>query len=311
MDRIAVPGHSIRSLVRAGAGCSLVAAAAACALTFSPACNGVIHPPAVLDCSEEGSYDIIEHYSLTTTPTWYNYGDTTPGAYETGTLVDGAMPIPNWTEPIENGGRCGSQAALVLQSYGYHDYGSGFGDYDPGSLLTNCIFPDGATGNCAYNASAYQGIAFWARAPGEHTKSVTIELADGQSYDSSGANTTCLYQTNSIDGGSNMPGQATTIVVSPTGFTSTGTTTTGGNGQQLPIGTCGNNFVYPLVVAEDWHLYEIPFSAFYQTATPDKEPRGFDPSTFFWIGVIVPKEAQLELWIDELGFYPKKQVGGG
>lgn len=302
----------VRPLARAGIGCSIVAAGAACALTFSPACDEAVHPPSTIDCSQADSYDIIETYSLTTTPTWYQYGDTTPGAVETpGTvLVDGGYPIP-WTEAIENGGLCGSQVALVLQSEGFHDYGSGFGDYDPGSLLTACLFPDGATGaNCSYDASAYQGIAFWARSPGNHTKSVTVELADGNSYDSPSALTQCLYQTNFIDSGG-LAGQPTMVVVSPTGVSGTGTTTTGGSGQQLPPGTCGNNFVYPLVTSDDWQLYKIPFSAFYQTATPNKEPKGFDPSTFFWLGMIVPKEAQLELWIDGLGFYPKKQAGGG
>jgi hypothetical protein len=310
MARTSNPLHSVRSLARAGAGCSLVAAAAAYALTFSPACDEAVHPAATLDCTEEGSYDIIEHYSLAVNPTWYSYGDTTPGAVETPgpLLVDGAYEIP-WTFPIENGGRCGSHAAMVLQSFGYHDYGSGFGDYDPGSLLTACLLPDGGPATCAYDASAYQGIAFWARSPGgDLTKSVTIELADGSSYDSPGANTTCVYETNTVDGGDSG---VVMTAVSATGVSTTGTMTTGGNGVQLPPGTCGDNFVYPLVTSEDWQLYKIPFSAFYQTATPNKEPRGFDPSKFFWIGIIIPKEAQLELWIDELGFYPKKQNGGG
>jgi hypothetical protein len=321
MARTSISLHSMRSLARAGVGGSIVAAAAAAALTFSPACDEPAHAGFVLDCSEEGSYDIIEHYSLQPTlPTWYQYGDTTPDASQTpGVALDANIYSVPWTATIENGGRCGSQVAMVLRSSGFHDYGSGFGDYGiqkstQGNTSLGCYLPDGETANCSVDYSGYEGVAFWARSPGaDHTKSVTIQIADAQSYDSNGAATNCLYQSNTIpapDGGDDS-GLPMVTVANPTGMTTNGTPTNGGGGVQLPVGTCGNNFVFPLVTSENWQLYKIPFSAFYQTATPNKEPRGFDPSTFFWMGVIVPKEAQLELWIDELGFYPKKQAGGG
>jgi hypothetical protein len=272
---------------------------------------------APLDCAGEGSYDIAEHYQLGTSPeitsggvsaqTWFKYGDMTPGGIEDGDEAgvggDGGT-IP-WTRPIP-GGRCGSTVALVLMSSGYQDYGSGFEDYHFGNLVTTSGYLNGQLGILPYNASKYEGIAFWARSPGATTKAVTLQATDGHSNDDSVMNlTSCIYEVG-VDAGSGS-GSGTTTITSASG---SATTTTGGSAlPPLPPGTCGNTFSYVFQFTDDWQLYEIPFSAFFQAATPNRAPTGFDPSTFFGFGVIVPKEAQLELWIDELGFYPKTDGG--
>ncbi len=78
---------------------------------------------------------------------------------------------------------------------------------------------------------------------------------------------------------------------------------------QPPANACGNSFNYPLLTSDNWQLYKIPFSAFTQSFQPDRVPKGFDPSTFYNINVLVPKEAELQLWVDDLGFYPHKDGG--
>jgi hypothetical protein len=300
---------------------------ASAVLLASAGCGETWHAAPTLDCSEEGSYDIAERYSaMPSAPeitssggvltagniTWYDYGDTTPGGHDNGDagdaaidptvdiLVDGGS-IP-WTRSIP-GGRCGSTAALVLTSSGFHDYGSGYRDYNLGDLVSQTGFLNGQMGLLPYDASKYQGIAFWARSPGATTKAVTLQLTDGSSTDNVSDLTACTYEMGFDDAG-----MATTTVTttSPNGTTMT---STGVSLPPLPPGICGNNFSYVFEFTDEWQLYKIPFSAFFQAQTPNRAPGGFDPSTFFVFGVVVPKEVELELWIDELGFYPKADGG--
>ncbi|HXX68983.1 MAG TPA: hypothetical protein VEK07_17485 [Polyangiaceae bacterium] len=261
-------------------------------------CTESWHSPVELDCSPDDTYDKIETYEQgTPTPPWDSYGDNTPGA--TRTDIDGG-PFP--TQPIEDGGRCGSLQSLLLQSSGYQDYGSGFQDYDPGDLLPVCIGPTGSDVTCPIDASGYEGIAFWARSPGAATKTVTLQIADTHSYNSSGALTTCVY--NVEDAGSN----GVNVYTTPASATvATGSSVASA---EPPPDACGNYFQYWLITSDDWVFYQIPFSAFTQAAQPNRNPNGFDPSTFFSFTIIVDKESQLSLWFDDFGFYPKKAEGG-
>lgn len=262
-------------------------------------CSESWHSPTELDCSPDDTYDKIETYEVDPpAPPWSSYGDNTPGAIRT--QMDAAAPFP--TQPIEDGGRCGSLHSLLLQSSGYQDYGSGFIDYNPGNLLPLCIGSNGTDETCPIDASGYEGIAFWARSPGAATKTVTLQISDTHSYNSSGAVTTCIY--NVEDAGSNgvnvysSPGSANV----PTGSSVASA--------QPPPDACGNYFQYWLITSADWQFYQIPFTAFHQAAQPNRDPNGFDPSTFFSFTVIVDKESQLSLWFDDFGFYPKKAEGG-
>jgi hypothetical protein len=276
---------------------SILIGMAALALS-AQGCTESWHSPTELDCSQDDTYDKIETYEQgTPTPPWSSYGDNTPGA--TRTQMDAAAPFP--TEPIEDGGRCGSLRSLLFQSSGYQDYGSGFLDYDPGDLLSLCLNASNSQVSCPIDASAYDGIAFWARSPGASTKTVTLQIADTHSFNSSGAETECVYSI--IDAGSNGVNVYTTT---PSNV-STGSSVASA---QPPPDSCGNYFQYWLITSADWEFYQIPFSAFSQTAAPNRIPAGFDPSTFFSFTVIVDKESQLNLWFDDFGFYPKQDGGG-
>jgi hypothetical protein len=191
---------------------------------------------------------------------------------------------------------------LVLTSSGYQDYGAGFQDYHFGNLIIESGYLNGVLGTLPYDASKYEGIAFWARSPGATTKAVTLQMTDGHSNDNSSNLTSCIYETG-FDAGMGV----TEMVMTTSGSS---TVTAGGTTlPPLPPGTCSNPFSYVFEFTDDWQLYEIPFSAFFQAATPNRAPAGFDPSTFFGFGLLVPKEVYLELWIDELGFYPKADGG--
>jgi hypothetical protein len=250
------------------------------------------HPAATLDCSGEGSYFVAEKYmSLTQAASWFSYHDSTPTGVIGGT--DGGVPL---VTPIEgDGGRCGSSYALTLVSSGFQDYGSAFGDYgfNQGHM---CPTPDGGMGACGTDASGYEGIAFWARSPGVHSKSVTLEITD--THSDNGSVTQCLDVITPDGGGAQNSGGATNTTM-PSGST----------GIPSPSGTCGNYFSYVLRTTDDWQLYKIPFSSFYQAPQPNRSPGGFDPSNLALLLVVVPKEANLQLWIDEIGFYPNKDGG--
>jgi hypothetical protein len=202
---------------------------------------------------------------------WYSYQDPTPG---------GVATVTN--QPIENGGRCGSLYAAVLTSTGHHDYGSGFGD-TPGAY--NLQLPLDATG--------YEGITFWARNPGETTKGVTLSIDD---------------ELSSAPNNNMNPDGGCMVVNLPDGGFSLDA---GDAGPSIPPpGACGNSFTYPMLTTSDWKLFTIPFSAFQQNPRPNRAQGGFDPSTFTYFRVVIPKEATVQLWIDDLGFYKTNDAGG-
>jgi hypothetical protein len=88
-----------------------------------------------------------------------------------------------------------------------------------------------------------------------------------------------------------------------------GTTTTDENGNVLSQshvpepGTCGNSFRRPVTVTENWELYLLPFDSFYQDRLPNMAPEGLDPTSIYHLTIRAEKEARLELWIDDIGFY--------
>jgi hypothetical protein len=271
-------------------------------LGLTAGCSESWHEPTELDCSQDDTYDKIETYELgTPAPPWSSYGDSTPGA--TRTDMDAGGPFP--TQPIEDGGRCGSFRSLLFQSSGYHDYGSGFTDFFPGYLLRACYGPNEEILDCPFDASGYEGIAFWARSPGAATKTVTLQIADTHSYNNALAETACAY--NTVDAGSNGVNVYTTSTVTASANVATGSSVASA---EPPPNACGNYFQYWLVTSAEWEFYQIPFSAFSQAAQPDRYPGGFDPSTFFTLIIIVDKESELSLWFDDFGFYPKRAEGG-
>jgi hypothetical protein len=209
------------------------------------------------DCVAQAPYDlsVVEQYTPDAGVAWFSYGDLTPGATHSG--QDGSAPP---VVPIENGGHCGSHYALLLQSHGHNDYGSGFGTYDigagqpiqdylngiqsgnrPNPTLYDprvnapeggCILEGGIV-NCSIDAGAYEGIAFWARSfdpTGDlTTKTVNVALADKDT--AFGIGSTCILccGTNGIEGG-------TITVTSGIGTVTTVSGFAGGGATWYPVG---------------------------------------------------------------------------
>jgi hypothetical protein len=296
-------------------------------------------PPVVLNCeAADAPYDfrILENYDVANGYGWFGFGDLTPGASWLGQDA-GAPPLVQ----IENGGPCGtttlpsepSQGALFLESSGFQDYGNDWGTYAIGGFGVTipgytspqfpCVLPDGgdplpdaAAGLCSFDASAYDGLTFWARSydptGAPTTKGFTLMINDKKStpgvdllamaiaYDGDAA---CVpYDAGFLANGA--------VSYAPTGG-STGPAGGGTVSAVPPANACGNSFAYPLLTTGEWQLYTIPWSSFNQLARPNRITTGFDPSSFFSILIAAPKEAHAALWIDDLGFYRAKQREAG
>ncbi|HEY4015844.1 MAG TPA: hypothetical protein VGM06_21035 [Polyangiaceae bacterium] len=265
--------------------------------------------PYALDCDAGAPYTIsvYESYELndpSNLAPWYAAGDFTPGATLTTSPNGSTLPATR----IEGNGRCGSQYALLLESHGHHDWGSTFGDYRIGTYSTPAPL----------DVSQYEGVSFWARDPGytsrydgPTTKSIALNLIDVHgtagiatgfmvTYDG-GACTNYVF-----DGGGamNIP------VSTATGLTPTGSMPV--SGIVYPADACDNAlFTLPIVLSDEWQLYTIPFTAFKESALPNREPNGLDVTALMSFTISVPKEEQLELWIDDFGFYRTNAKDGG
>jgi hypothetical protein len=206
-------------------------------------------------------------------------------------------------EPINDSdaGRCGSTKSLVIRSAGCNDWGSlaGFN----------------SLGSPPKDESAREGVSFWARAPGNTSKSFSLLLDDinTATEDPSTVDISIRAPSNCLgaDGGT---GQQTATIRDTSGNVISGNST----GQPLPF-QCGNSYHAGVVVTSDWQFYTIPWHAFTQDAKPNRVPNalltetgpvpgtGLLTSKLRYLVIRFPKEADAELWIDNLGFYSKKK----
>ena len=76
------------------------------------------------------------------------------------------------------------------------------------------------------------------------------------------------------------------------------------HGGELPApGDSGNGFHRPVLAQRHWYLHRLPFESFLQTANPNRVPTGIDRSALYQFAINVPKDSDLELWIDDLALY--------
>src|SRR5262249_2595922 len=90
-----------------------------------------------------------------------------------------------------------------------------------------------------------------------------------------------------------------------------------------PPNACGNSYSLAVTVTTDWRFYTLPFSLFKQSAMPNRVPNadlthtGNVPGSTLLTGQLwnmvfrMPKEAETDLWLGELGFYRNKTPGTG
>jgi len=179
---------------------------------------------------------------------------------------------------IEDGGRCGSGRGLVLVARGNRDWGGGFG--------TSSSSWDG-------DASRYDGFSFWARTPGASTKGFTLFVDDGTTLAAGG------------------------VCVPSTGMAGTSTVSIDINGMITVSGpvpaanACGNSFFAVLFASERWQFHRIPFAALAQAPWPNRSASGIDRSSILARAIRMPKESEVELWIDDFGLYREKALHVG
>jgi len=234
---------------------------------------------------------------------WYVSADYTPdgGASPTEVATKAVASAQiELVDPIPDGAVCGVTSAGVIRFSHNNDWGGLFGPWDFGTT--------------AVDASGWDGIAFWARSPGNTTKGLTLSLNDTNT-ESDGSSTSCQNYT--IDGGVAAQQGSGQGGIDP----STGTPLSGSGTTRAPFpNECSNLYTVVTELTSDWRFYPIPFSAFQQSAKPNRVPNsvfaaGNVPGTGLLTRALrhfvlrLPKAAVAELWIAKLGFY-KKNVSG-
>jgi hypothetical protein len=265
-----------------------------------------------LNCSvtDEYDFDILADFETGGSPFWGPSGDSlcnppVSDAGPDGVVTGGRAPsLSADVEKISGAGLCGSTKALVIRSSLCNDWGSlaGFSNF----------------GSPPRDESTRDGVSFWARAPGDSTKTFTLLLDDLNTAvnDDPAKKAADLNWTGSncvgVDGGT-QAGQQVVNQVDSTGNIISGAW----GGAPLPF-QCGNGYHAVVVVTSTWQFYTVPWTAFTQDAKPNRVPNPSLPQTgcvpgnglltskLRYLTIRFPKEANSELWLDNLGFYSKK-----
>jgi hypothetical protein len=225
------------------------------------------------------------------------------------TIGDQVCPTPGGTH----------NNALVLESRGHTEWGTVFGDFGLQGSPNTFVTWDAAVG------TGYEGIAIIAKSPGNHDKAVTLLLDDAQTrpltlsetaeFDRAcGLDAGCVAVDAGSDAGEAGPRACRKECrVYPSDPNNIATVDQAGNilatGSVPPPDACGNQFRRILTVTENWQLHLLPFNTFVQDRFPNASPTGIDPSEIRWITIRAAKEANLELWIDEIAFYRRTSPG--
>lgn len=219
---------------------------------------------------------------------------------------------------IPEGPLCGDATALHVVGAYYNDWGSLFGFYGFGNK----------------NESTRQGMSFWARAPGNGQKAITILLDDPNTFNptancpaDAGAGAVTVIPP--ADGSAYCttyctPDAGSTTALPPAYDPASGAPlSSGASTAPLPANACSNSYQTEISLTRDWAFYTIPFSQFQQQATPDRVPNpvlsmvGSSPQTNMLTSSIskvtfrLPKGSPYDLWFDRLGFYGNKRSADG
>jgi hypothetical protein len=255
-----------------------------------------VPPP---DCEVEKQYEQLVHADQS----FEMVGDT--GRGWTATDMSPGSVMSGIVQAIPGGPRCGSTAALVITAANNNEWGSLFGMNNFGKK----------------DATGYEGLSFWARAPIGSNTTFTILFDDSNTGclgtpDEQGKCTVlpsnCIVR--AVDGGTSSGGN-----IDPgTGMVIAGTVTDAPEPDQ-----CGNSYSTVHTVSPLWTFYTIPFTEFHQGLLPNRVPNealtmaGPLPGTGLRIDELLtlvfrmPKAMPTELWIDNVGFYRKATATGG
>jgi len=252
----------------------------ACALGAVSGCDPYTTLESVpLDCEDEAGYEflLINDFEKTDDVAWWAAGDDTPYKKAEASI-----------QTIPEGGRCGSKSASVLATSGNNDWGSLFG--------LNYL--------AQRDASAYEGISFWARSPDSTTKDFVMLLNDPNTATMDAVTSNC------IDLGTTQGAQPKQVYIDGQAVATSGSAT-----RPVLPNECGNSYTTMMLAARDWTFYTVPFSRFQQDPKPNRVPNavltntGKVPGTglltdqLLQLILRMPKEARTELWIDNLAYY--------
>lgn len=240
-----------------------------------------------LDCSADDDHEYLtlqpmQRVSTAMDPqagSWFGFGDDTPGGVS---LVE-LREVP--------GGRCDSSDALVLVVNGRTDWGAGFGEY--------------ATAQAPVDAREYDGVAFWARATGYGTSTgFLLTLHDRNTY---------AVEPDPLAPPEAAPDPNGPVCTVPDVEDMAVAYVMNEAGMLVPVGgelpgpnDCGNGFVRVVTAQRHWTLHRLPFESFQQQALPNRKPGGIDRSALFQFAINIPKDSNIELWIDDLGLYRRR-----
>jgi hypothetical protein len=274
------------------------------------------------NCAAENAYDFqtIDEFKALS---WFSSSDYTPPANapapgtSTSVATATALSVSGGTAPytgrtsvavveLPEGPVCGHPNAGVFRANYNYDWGGMYGMFG----FSSGNWKDG---------SQYQGISFWARAPGASTKAFTFNLDDSNTMRGplpDGTDGHC--RSYSIDGGAAAGTNSNQPVSNDT---STGTPILGStNSRAAYPDECGNGFTVVVTVSDEWAFYTLPFSAFHQSPSPNRVPNSAlpaDPNDLAagttvrraelrQIGLRPPKGAVFDLWMAGLSFYREK-----
>lgn len=263
--------------------------------------------PVPPDCSADLGYDFQYVYTFDAVSSTNFYGS--------GDHPDADVSVAPTVQSLTDGARCGSTTALLLHTEHNNDWGSLFGIYSFGPR----------------DESPYEGLSFWARSPGNTSKSFTV-LLDDTNTENLATPANC-----SLDAGTPpSPVDSGSVVCKnycmPDGGTggvsygydpSTGLTVGGATTNAPPADACGNSYYVLAQVTTGWQFYTFPFAQFRQLAEPNRVPNshftdtGSVPGTELLTSALMgltfrmPPESDMNLWLSHLGFYRKKVAGDG
>lgn len=252
-----------------------------------------------LDCTVEDAYEFLSIDDFEKDVPFWTATDVSSELLDPETDPRAAQMALTQDE-IEGGGRCGSNFAMVVRASHNNDWGSLAGYNNFGR----------------HDASEYEGLSFWARAPRTTTKVFTVLLDDTNTFATQAKDGQDKQRCVVYGGTSNSGGNGSTSTSA-----SAQVDNSGNSGRASFPDECGNSYAATVVVSDQWELYTIPFSKFTQTAQPNRVPNavftetggipgtGIIPGSLWNLGLRMPKEAQMELWLDNLGFYRKKRQG--
>jgi hypothetical protein len=242
--------------------CLPLAIALAISLFASSGCGVSPRNPPPIDCAASDGYEIrvLEDYE-DGSMSFVGSADGTPGAIQNVEL-----------SVIEDGGRCGSELAVVLRARGNRDWGGNFG----------------VSSTWDGDASGYDGFSFWARSPGPTTKGFTLFVEDPTTVES--RYRLCVPY-------AGVAGSSTAM--DPYGMITV-------RGPVPPANACGNPFFAVLFATERWQFHRVPFQGLAQAPWPNRTANGINRSAILGRNIRMPKESDIELWIDDFGLYRER-----